>query len=107
MKKIIVAIIALLPFYAHSMEVASGEISFIITSTAIAGIPAGYTEFALKNHTFIPPCNNLFIKPEDKNSLAILLSAQAQGKIIFVRYEPTHASPWSNTVCGALSLYIN
>lgn len=84
-----------------SAESVTGRIDTIYTSTLMGATAArGYTELQISGQTLAPPCTWLYIHPDDRNALSVVLSAYATEKTVTMYYSPGLSSPWSDKACG-------
>ena len=105
-KNIIIFVFLIFSSVVFAEEV-TGKIEITYTSTLLASPDArGYTELKIAEQTLAYPCGWLFIHPDDKNTLSVLLSAQSREKIITIHYSPSLSSPWSANSCGIVTVIV-
>jgi len=86
----------------------TGKIKILHTNSVSStnALARGYSELQLLNKSFDAPCGWLFIKPEDRNVLSLLLSAQAQNREVKVYYSPSISAPWAQGSCALTGVQI-
>jgi hypothetical protein len=108
MKKLFATIFLFASMNCFAENPVSGNISILAENpeSHTTHIGAGYTEFQLKGMALDTPCKWLNLQSGDSTALAILLSAQVQGKPIKVYYSASLPSPWAPQSCGVTSIQI-
>ena len=57
---------------------------------------------------FTAGCSWVFLSPNDKNALAVALTAEVSGSPVSVYYDPAVTSPWGDpTTCGVVAIEID
>ncbi len=86
----------------------TGKIRILHTNTTSSGntLASGFTEIQLVGKSFDSPCGWVHLRPEDKNALSLLLSAQAQNREVKIYYHPDAPSPWAPGSCAISAVQI-
>ncbi len=86
----------------------SGQVGLIrsVTESHYIVEARGNTLFRLDGVTLTSPCSWLMLKPEDKPSLSILLSAKAMKSNVTAFYKSDIPVSWNSTVCAVENLDI-
>ncbi len=109
MRKLLGSIALLFPLIVNAGSILEGKISLIHTNTILSenAQAVGFTEFGLKDKSFDSPCGYVYIQSEDSNVLSLLLSAQAQDKMVKVHYRPDVPAPWAPGSCAVSAVSIS
>ena len=111
MKYILALVLFMLSFNSLAANPVVGKIRILHTNTSSSSNPQAveYTEIQLTGVSFEAPCSWLHLKPEDKQALSVLLTAQAQDRDVKVYYRPDVPAPWGAGSCaiGAVVLFEN
>ena len=108
MKKLLVTFLLAAPMLVSAADI-EGLISLLHSPTSSnpnKEAAKGYVEFGIKGGELASPCTWLYIKPEDKNALTMLLAAQAQQRVVRVSYLTDQGAPWGATSCTVTSVAI-